>query len=559
MLLGLAIGNVVLIERLDLAFGTGLLALTGETGAGKSILLDALGLVIGGRGDAGLVRHGAESAVVSAEFALPPRHPARTLLAEQDLEAGDVLVLRRSLSADGRSRAFADDQPISVGLLRRIGATLVEIHGQFETQGLLDQRIHRDLLDRHGGLGPFVQAVASAWADWRQHAEARDRARGDADTARREEEMLRHAAEELGALAPRPGEESALADRRTALQHREKVAEATAAALDELAGDRGAERALAGARRALQRMADRAAGRFDPVLDMIDRALDGTLEAAAALERLTLEDDGGELTLERVEDRLYALRAAARKYGVSSDDLPGLLAETEAKLELLADHGARVRVLERAAEEARIAYTAAADALSQARIEAAATLDRAVTGELGPLKLDRAQFRTELERLPESEWGPGGADRATFLIAANPGSPPGPIGRVASGGELARIMLAMKVVLTQNPPGGTMPVLVFDEVDSGIGGATAEAVGLRLHRLARQGQVLVVTHSPQVAAVADRQWRVRKADRNGRATTTVDPLAPEERREEVARMLSGAVVSDEARAAARRLIEGRLL
>lgn len=558
MLAGLSIRNVVLIEQLSLGFAEGLSALTGETGAGKSILLDALGLALGGRSDSRLVRHGAEAATVSAEFLLPDSHPVKALLAGQELPVDDALVLRRSVGADGRSRAFVNDQPVSIGLLRQIGAGLVEVHGQFETQGLLDPRTHRDVLDAYAGAEALAAACAKAWDSWRSAQRRQEEALAEAERAQAEEGFLRHSVDELEALAPEPGEEALLAERRALLQHREKVMEGVTAALSELSGDRGAERALVAAQRALQRIADRAAGRLDPILDQLGRALDEAAEAVTAIERFSADIDLDAGELERLEDRLYALRSLARKHGVETESLPDLRRQFAERLALVEDRAAVLARLAAAAAETRAAYVQAGEALSKARRKAASKLDSAVKAELPPLKMERARFVTDIGRLPEADWGPAGLDRVTFLVAANPGSPPGPIGKIASGGELARFMLAIKVVLVhQRGTPGTLPSMIFDEVDAGIGGAVADAVGERLKRLGQQVQVLVVTHSPQVAARADHHWQVRKADRGGAVITQVAGLTAEERREEIARMLSGAKITAEARAAADSLLGRR--
>jgi DNA repair protein RecN (Recombination protein N) len=555
MLAALSIRDVVLIERLSLAWGQGLCVLTGETGAGKSILLDALGLALGGRGDSSLVRHGAEQASVTAEFALPADHPALVVVREQGLEVEDALILRRVLSADGRSRAYVNDQAVGVALLRRIGETLVEVHGQFETHGLLDPRTHRGVLDEFGGLGARARKAAEAWRAWREVEEARLQAEADIARARAEEDYLRHAVAELDALDPKAGEEEELSERRTVLMHSGKLIEALNAAHAELAGDRGADRSLAGALRALTRIADRAAGRLDPVIAGLDRAAAELAEAVAGLQAVSSSIDMDPRALEKMEERLFALRAAGRKHGVDTDALPDLRADLARRLALIEDQGDRLEGLAKAAAEARTAYVAVAETLSRARAEAAARLDRAVAAELPPLKLDKARFRTAVERIEdEGGWGPDGLDRVAFVVATNPGSPPGPLSKIASGGELARFMLALKVVLAQV---GTTPTLVFDEVDTGIGGAVADAVGERLARLGERLQVLVVTHSPQVAARASRHWRVQKGQKGKATVTDVVELSDAERREEIARMLSGATVTEEARAAAARLIAAR--
>ncbi len=554
MLIGLSIRNVVLIERLDIGFDRGLCALTGETGAGKSILLDALGLALGARSDAGLVRHGSDTASVTAEFDLSDDHGALALLRDHDLPEGDTLILRRSVNRDGRSRAFVNDQPVGVALLKQFGETLVEVHGQFDTAGLLNPRTHREALDAFAGLKAETGRVAAAWRAWRQVEEDKAAAEADAAQARAEEEYLRHAVTEFDALDPQPDEEAALADRRDMLMHREKLIEAISEAVERIAGETSADTALGGARTRLERVADKAAGRIDPILDGIDRALAETAEAAGQLQSLSADIDLDVGELENLEERLFSLRAAARKYGVEVDGLAGLRHEMADKLSLIEGEGDRLTRLTKAAEIARADYVEASEALSAARSQAAGELDAAIAAELPPLKLDKAHFATAIESLPESEWGTHGRDRIAFQVATNPGAPPGPLNRVASGGELARFMLALKVVLAR---GGSAPTLIFDEVDSGISGAVAAAVGDRLGRLGRDVQVLVVTHSPQVAARAGSHWRVAKAAAGDHAATTVAALADDERREEIARMLSGATITDQARAAADSLIAAR--
>ncbi|MGP1396807.1 MAG: DNA repair protein RecN [Inquilinaceae bacterium] len=551
MLVGLTIRDVVLIDRLTVTFDDGLAALTGETGAGKSILLDALGLALGRRGDAGLVRRDATAATVTAAFAPPPDHPALGLLADQDIavdvHADDGLLLRRTVNADGRSRAFVNDQPVSIGLLRQIGDALVEIHGQFDTQGLLNPQTHRDLLDAFGGLDDRTAAVATLWRAWREAEQRRDEAARSIDQARAEEDFLRHAVAELDSLEPVPGEAAATADRRAMLMHREKLMEAISAALESITGERGGDRALGRAMRDLQRIADKAAGRLDVVLDTLDRALAETAEAAAALHSLIGDMDVNPRELEALDERLFALRTVARKHDVEVDALADLRTALADRLTLIEDQGDLLTRLTREATAARTAYVEAGEALGAARREAAARLDPAVAAELPPLKLDKARFVTRVEPLAEADWGPAGQDRVAFLVATNPGAAPGPLNKIASGGELARFTLALKVVLSSTAP---VPTLVFDEVDSGISGAVADAVGERLARLGRRLQVLVVTHSPQVAARAASHWRVEKVETAGSATTRVVRLEAAERREEIARMLSGARITDQARAAA---------
>ena len=550
MLLGLSIRDVVLIDRLDLAFDVGLSALTGETGAGKSILLDSLGLALGARSEAGLVRPGAGQLSVAAEFALPPGHPAAALLAEQELDAGSELVLRRVVSADGRSRAFVNDQPVSVGLLRQLGGGLVEIHGQFESHGLLDQSSHRTVLDAFGAID--TKTVAVAWDAWREAARCCREGAAALARAASEEAFLRHALDELNALAPKPAEEADLAARRSLLMHSEKLIEGMNTAVHSLSGAGEVENNLRMAQRALERVADRAEGKLDPVIAALDRAALETAEALGLLDRISSSIDLDPGALEKVEERLFALRAAARKHGVDVDGLAALrdgMAAQLAALDAGADGAARLAAAEQAA---RVVYTDAAESLSKTRRTAAQRLDRAVAAELPPLKLDKATFRTRISPLDESQWGAGGADGVAFEVATNPGLPPGPLAKIASGGELSRFMLALKVVLARTSPAVS---IVFDEVDQGIGGATAAAVGERLAMLAERLQVLVVTHSPQVAAKATHHWHVAKGAGAGGATVArVTALGPAERREEIARMLAGAEITDQARAAADSLL-----
>ncbi len=554
MLQALSIRDVVLVERLDLSFRSGLCVLTGETGAGKSILLDALGLALGARGDAMLVRHGAERAVVTAAFDVAEDHPAAAILAEQGIDAEESLVLRRVLGADGRSRGFVNDQPVSIGLLRQIGEALVEIQGQHDQRGLLDQGTHRSLLDAYGRLARDVEAVREAWRTWQRAREEADRTRAELERARQDEDLLRHAVEELAALAPEEGEEEMLAERRTAMMSHERLAEALSQATAELSAGRGVDGALRSAQRSLERVADKAGGAFDEVLAALERAAVETEEALNQLEAAAgrIESEPG--ALEAVEERLFALRAVARKHDTDVASLPALLVTLQERMGSLEGGAETLARLDRAEQEARDRYLQAAAALSERRTRAAAALDRGVAAELPPLKLDKATFRTRVEPLEERAWGAEGTDRVSFEVRTNPGSPFGPLGRIASGGELARFMLALRVVLAE---AGSVPTLVFDEVDAGIGGAVAAAVGERLEQLARSVQVLVVTHSPQVAARGAQHWQVAKGG-NGRddepVATRVEELGEEARREEIARMLSGARITDEARAAARSLM-----
>jgi DNA repair protein RecN (Recombination protein N) len=550
MLAGLSIRDIVLIERLSLTFSPGLTVLTGETGAGKSILLDALALAMGDRADSGLIRHGANQASVTAEFDLPDGHPAFAILSEQDMDADGQLVIRRTVGTDGRSRGFVNDQPVSAGLLRRLAETLIEIHGQFETHGLFDQNTHRLLLDAYGGLSG--DAVAQAWRDWSAAEAELRRLVAEADSAAAEEEYLKEAVAELEQLKPKPGEEAALAELRQRLQHREKLIDALTTAQRELAGDRGTELSLSQARRALERVSDAAGELFEPIIAALDRAQIEIAEGVAAVESAAAQFENEEQDLGTVDDRLFELRRVARRHSVPVDELATLRETLSQRLAGLDDRDSRVAAAVRAAGEQRRLYVKAAEALSAARHKTAEKLDAAVMRELKPLKLERAKFETGLVALDESAWGETGMDKVAFAVATNPGQPPGPLGKIASGGELARFMLALKVVLAR---ASAVPVLVFDEVDSGIGGATADAVGERLARLAETQQVLVVTHSPQVAARGNHHWQVRKGLKAGAMSTEVVTLDRAGRGEEIARMLSGAEVTAEARAAAAQLID----
>ena len=546
----LDIANVVLIEQLRLEFAGGLGVLTGETGAGKSILLDALGLALGARGDAGLVRAGADAARVTAEFAVPSSHPARVLLAENDLDAGDdAIIVRRQIRADGGSRAFVNDQPVSAALLRDLGATLVEIHGQSDDRGLLSAKGHRALLDAFGRID--AAPAGAAWEAWRaaEAAEAAAIAALAADRADRE--WLDHALAELTALDAQPGEEAALAEERAAMQKGARLADDLAAVTGFVAGAAGGTAQLAQAARRLDRVAAEHP-LLQAALESLDRALVEAGEAEDALAAAGRALDADPARLEASEARLFELRAMARKHRVETDALPALAAEMTARAEALVSGEDALADLTAAVVAGRNGYVAAAQALAAARAAAGARLDSAMAGELAPLKLDAARFRTVVAALPETQWGPTGGDRVEFEISTNPGAPFGPLVRIASGGELSRFVLALKVALAETGSAGT---LVFDEIDRGVGGAVASAIGERLARLAAVTQVLVVTHSPQVAARGAHHWRIAKSSEGTVTRTDVAPLDAAERREEIARMLSGAEVTDEARAQAGRLLE----
>ena len=507
MLTALSIRDVVLIDRLDLSFGPGLTVLTGETGAGKSILLDSLGLALGARAEAGLVRAGCGQASVAACFALSADHPVLALLAEQGLEAEDEIVLRRIVTKDGRSRAFVNDQPAGVALLRRIGALLVEVQGQHEQMGLADPASHAAFLDAFGVPASCRHAVAEAWRAWRQAVHRLEAARVAIESARRDEEWLRHAVDELARLAPRPDEEDQLVADRQRLQQNERQAEAIAAAVAELTprdrrGSAGPASVLRSASRLLERLVPAnqpdQANPARAALAALERAEEALAEADTILSRLAAEADADPRLLEQTEERLFALRAAARKHGVAVVELPALLDQRCANgwpiLSPVRPNSSNwnARLGKRVASMLSLARV-----LTTARREAAERLRDAVMAELPPLRFDKARFFVEVTDTPETAWGVDGADQVRFLVATNPGQEPGPLAKIASGGELSRLMLAVKVVLSA---GSAVPTLVFDEVDSGIGGATAASVGERLARVADAVQVLVVTHSPQVAA-----------------------------------------------------------
>src|SRR5579871_5227514 len=547
MLAALKIRDLVLIEDVSLDFSAGLNVLTGETGAGKSILLDALGLATGGRaGTRSSVRSGAQQGTATAIFDLPREHESRARVVENGFAMEEEIILRRALAGDGRTRAFLNDEPIGVALLRDLGDGLVEIHGQADDRGLFDGTTHGRLLDAFGRHEALAGEVSARWRTLEALRAEAEELRRTADAASREAEFLRHAVDELSALAPTEGEEERLASERALLMNASRIAEEVAAAVDSLGADRGAEPALAAALKRLSRLHPEARLRAKAAETALDQAFALTEEARRELEGLLsqLELDSG--SLEKKEERLFGLRAIARKYAVQPDRLPRLLCEFEAKLETISGGNAKLKWIAGEVARAREEYLSAARKLSEARKDAAARLERAVASELSPLKLEHAQFRVALEPL-EGDGNANGLERASFEVATVEGAAFGPLVKIASGGELARFSLALKVALAEASPPAA---LVFDEVDRGVGGAVADAVGERLQRLAQTTQVLLVTHSPQVAARAERHFRItRERDR-----TRVELLSDDERVEEIARMLSGANVTDEARAAARRLM-----
>lgn len=545
MLISLDIRDVLIIDHLELAFQPGLNVLTGETGAGKSILLDSLGFVLGWRGRAELVRQGAEQGEVIAEFALSDDHPAHAILAEAGLPASDTLLLRRVNTRDGRKTGWVNDRRVSGEVLRALSDTLVELHGQQDDRGLLNPRVHRDLLDAFGGLD--LAPLRAAWSALARARKAQAEAEAQVQSVQAEEEFLRHAVAELDALAPEPGEEAQLDAQRRLMQQAERVCGDIARAAAALS-EEGAERLIGDASRWLEDVADAVEGRLDPALDALSRAMDALGDAQSSVSACmdALEFHPG--ALEQLEDRLFAIRGLARKHGVLPDDLSGFADELRARLDRLDNSARDLAALGQAVQDAQAAYDAAATAISAARADAARRLDAEMAGELAPLKMERAQFSTAIAR---TDPGPDGWDAVTFEVATNPGAPKGALSKIASGGELSRFLLALKVCLTRGQPGMTM---IFDEIDRGVGGATADAVGKRLRALATGAQVLVVTHSPQVAALGAHHWRVEKSVTDGQTLSRVVPLSADDRVQEIARMLSGDRVTDAARGAAEDLL-----
>jgi DNA repair protein RecN (Recombination protein N) len=553
MLVQLAIRDIVLIDRLVLDFAPGLSVLTGETGAGKSILLDAFALALGARGDGSLVRHGEAQGQVTAVFSLPSDHPARALLAENDIPDEGDLILRRVQFADGRTRALVNDQAVSVQVLRRIGETLVEIHGQHDDRAMTDPAAHRSLLDAFAGAEEAAADVADRHAALKAAREELDALRARIEAAAKEADFLRHAVGELDKLAVEAGEEETLAARRQAMLNAQKVVAEIHEAHEVVAGGASPLTALAAALRRLERRAAQAPELIEPSVAALSAAIDALDIAGSALDEALRAAEFDPHELERIEERLFAIRAAARKYDVAADDLPAVAARFADDLAAIDAGEARLGALERAVADKEALFVSAARALSERRQGAAARLAEEVQSELPPLKLERARFIVDVISDPDLR-GPDGFDRVEFHVQTNPGTKPGPMMKVASGGELSRFMLALKVRLADR---GSAPTLVFDEIDTGVGGAVADAIGGRLARLAARVQVLSVTHAPQVAAKAGRHYLIAKeAADPERVATRVAALESERRREEIARMLSGAVITEEARAAADRLLSG---
>ena len=548
MLRALEIRDMLIIDRLDLSFQPGLNVLTGETGAGKSILLDSLGFVLGWRGRAELVRAGAKQGEVIAVFELAPGHAARAVLEEAGLPAGDELILRRVNTADGRKTGWINDRRASGEVLRRLSETLVELHGQHDDRGLLNPSGHRVILDAYAGVD--TSGTRAAWAGRREARKALAAAEAALEAVRAEEDFLRHAVKELTDLAPEAGEEETLDTERRMMQAAERIREDISRAADALGYD-GAEGAMSNALRWLEGASDKAEGRLDGAIAALTRAMAELDEASREVEGSMSSLEFDPYRLENTEERLFALRGLARKHGVAPDELAELSQTLAARLDAL-DRGAEdIADLSRAVADADKAYDAAADILTEQRKSAAERLDAAMAAELAPLKMERAVFRTEVV---DGEPGPEGIDAVAFTVATNPGAPSGPLNKIASGGELSRFLLALKVCLSEERDQAV--TMIFDEIDRGVGGATANAVGRRLKALADGGQVLVVTHSPQVAALGAHHWRVSKRVEDGATLSTVSSLAEDEREEELARMLAGDTVTPEARAAARALMTG---
>ena len=553
MLTQLAIRDIVLIDRLDLSFEAGLSVLTGETGAGKSILLDAFSLALGARGDGSLVRHGEAQGQVTAVFQPSADHPVHALLRDYDIAHEGDVILRRVQMADGRTRALVNDQTVSVQALKAIGSSLVEIHGQHDDRALADPATHRAILDLFSGADNELRAVRAAHTAHKAARDALAAHRLKVETARKEADFLRHAVQELSALHPEPGEEESLATRRQFMMQAEKVTSEINDAIEAVAGQASPIPTLSSVQRRLARRSGEAEALVGPSVKALETAINALEESRTALEAALRAAEFDPYELERTEERLFALRAATRKYNVPADELAALAARYADDVMAIDAGEDRLIKLEASVEAADLAYRKAAQALSVQRYEAANELEASVNAELPPLKLERARFIVSMER-DESARGPEGFDHVEFWVETNPGTRPGPMMKVASGGELSRFMLALKVSLADR---GSAPTLVFDEIDTGVGGAVADAIGQRLARLAGKVQVLSVTHAPQVAARAVTHFLIAKGDagKTGKIATRVVTIDEANRREEIARMLSGAEITEEARAAASRLME----
>lgn len=552
MLTSLLIRNIVLIEQCDLAFARGLCVLTGETGAGKSILLDSLGLVLGMRAEARLLRHGATQAGVTASFDISGNESAKAILAELGLEAEDELIIRRTLTPDGKTRCFVNDVAVSVAGLRSLGETLVEINGQHDGHGLLDPATHRAMLDAYGELEPQLARMAEAYGQWRQQREALQAAERALEEAAREKDYLQHMQKELGQISPEAGEEETLADTRSRMMQGEKLADTLNDAQKELTTGKGAMSMMSSAQRILARSSLGADGKFAVAVDALERACTMLGEAEEAIEKAIADAQYNPAELERIEERLFGLRGAARKYNVTVEGLVALKAEVDGKLAGLRDQQHTLGSLQEAVATAKAAFLKQAEALHTVRAKAAKKLEAAVAAELEGLRMGATTFSVMCEVLPEERWSATGMDAVHFEAATNKGAALAPLHKIASGGELSRFMLAMKVALAKVK---STPTLIFDEIDTGTGGAIADAIGQRLAKLGATHQVLVVTHLPQVAACGTNHLRVMKEEKSGHTFTQVMTLSPKERTEELARMLAGAEVTAEARKAAEKLLK----
>ncbi len=555
MLQNLSIRNVVLIDKLDLNFKSGLSVLTGETGAGKSILLDSLGLVMGNRAEASLVRMGEDKLSVTAVFDAPKKESELAcILADNEIDFEDEIIIKRTLSKDGKGKFFINDQPISLKLLKEIGKYLVEIHGQFDNQGLLNPANHLSILDSYGNYAERVSQTKEAYLQYKQSKKQRIEAEEKLLKAKEEEENLRHWVKELEAVATYEGEEEELSQRRHELMNAEKIIENLSYAYNVLTQGTDVQAAIRHAQAAMDKAAAQVEGKYDEIIASLDRALIETSEAINQIESASENISMNTNELENIEARLFSLKGLARKHQVSVSDLPQVLQNFKSQLDSIEYGEEEINRLAKLEQEARQKYIEVANALSLARKKAAEKLDKSVMAELPPLKMEKAKFITEINKKDESQWNDLGFDEVMFTVSTNPNSPQGAINKIASGGELSRFMLALKVNLAQSSSVGTM---IFDEVDAGVGGATAQAVGERLARLAKQVQVMVVTHSPQVASRGDNHFKVEKHTENNITTTTVRELNQEERKEEIARMLAGDIITQEARAAADVLINAK--
>lgn len=553
MLASISIRDIVLIDKLDLSLEEGLTVLTGETGAGKSILLDSLGLATGARAERALVRQDQKQGSVSAEFCVSPEHPACQLLEQEGMDGGDgSVILRRQITADGRSRAWANDQPVSRGMLADLGNLLLEVHGQHDDRGLLEAGAHRSLLDTFGGHDKQLQAVSDAYVRLQDARRSLAQAEADLVAAQEDEEYVLHAQEELTALNPIAGEEAELSEQRALMMQGEKLSDDLKSYHGDLTGRTGVDATVRGVLRRMERTEGAASERLAPVLHALDRASVELSEGIETLERLMRDLEFDPQDLEAVEERLFEIRRLARKHNCQPDQLAEVFSSIEQQAQALSQGDEKVRAAREVLASAEAHMQEAVEGLRNVRIKSAARLDKLVTAELPPLKLEKAIFRTHIEKLEETDWNAHGGERITFEVKTNPSTPYGPMVKVASGGELARFILALKVVLAE---GGSVPVMVFDEVDKGIGGATASAVGDRLKRLSENAQILVVTHSPQVAACGDSQYQISKGEQDSITRTSVRQLANSERREEIARMLAGEEITDAARAAADQLLQ----